>query len=248
LTCVLAELSSKDEPALATALLQAVSDRRYIASRTGPSFGPLPGEACRDPGRLRRRADQGIGSPFLIARRTSASDDSFIASLAEFCDAALDLPGAPLPEETGQFSPLDKNGVDIVPYRVIAMQGVARAQKARAGAYPLYHTVTLGRDNTAQRPERPLVYTRFHVRDYRRWLDAAIASARDAHAEDRRFVFVNAWNAWNEFFPERRHSFRQGDPCPLEHPRPAMRSFRDVPNYTDEPFRRRRLDILRADI
>ena len=180
-----------------------MSDKRYIRIEDRPVVVvAVRGKSQQSAallGRLKTRlADEGVGNPFLIMRCASAGDVSLIASWADVYDAALDLPDIPVPSETGEFSPLDKNGVTVVPYGVVASRGVARAHEARGVACPRYQAVTLGRDDTARKPQRPLVYTRFNVQDYRRWLDAAIAAARDTHREDRRFVFVNAWNAWNE--------------------------------------------------
>ncbi|HEU4341391.1 MAG TPA: glycoside hydrolase family 99-like domain-containing protein [Candidatus Binatia bacterium] len=256
--CVQAELPPEDinEPFVAS-LVRAVSDRRYIRIEDRPVIiVSMPCDkqyvspALRH---LRRRlADQGVDRPFLIGRWASAGEESSGASLADLCDAVLDLPSAPVPDETGDFLPLDKNGVDVVPYNVVSSQGVARARKAQGSAYPLYHVVTLGRDNTAQRPERQLVYTRFLVRDYRRWLDAAIAGARVAHTDDRRFVFVNGWNNWNEgLFLE---PDRQGGFCRVNETTRALLNIDSglamprvsviVPNYNHEPFLRRRLDSI----
>ncbi|MFC3110966.1 glycoside hydrolase family 99-like domain-containing protein [Undibacterium arcticum] len=256
--CVQAELPSEDALApLVASIVRTVSDRRYIRIADRPLvLFTMPDErrcAASVLGQLRRLlADQGIGSPFLVGRWASASEDSSVASLAILCDAVLDLPSAPVPGETGDLLPLDKNGVDVVPYGVVASQGVDRARTAQGSAHPFFHCVTLGRDNTARKPERPLVYTRFHVRDYRRWLDAAIAGARVAHPEDRRFVFVNGWNDWNEgLFLE---PDRQGGFCRVNETTRALLDISPgavmpkvsviVPNYNHEPFLRRRLDSI----
>jgi glycosyltransferase involved in cell wall biosynthesis len=256
--CVQAELSSEDVLApLVASIVRAVSDRRHIRIADRPLvLLMLPDDRMRAANvldQLRRRlADQGVGSPFLVGRWAPAGDNSSGASLADLCDAVLDLPSAPVPGETGDFLPADKNGVDVVPYSVVASQGVVRARKAHGSAYPLYHVVTLGRDNTAQSPVRPLVYNRFHVRDYRRWLDEAIAGARVAHPEDRRFVFVNGWNDWNVgLFLE---PDRQGGFCRVNETTRALLNISPgaampkvsviVPNYNHEPFLRRRLDSI----
>jgi len=256
--CVQTELLSEDvlAPRVAS-LVRAVRDRRYIriAGRPVVLF-TMPAErqlATSVVGQLRRQlADQGGDSPFLIGRWASAGEGVSGESLADLCDAVLDLPSAPVPGETGDFLPLERNGVDIVPYGVVASQGVARARRAPDSVYPLYQAVTLGRDNTSQRPVRPLVYQRFHVRDYRRWLDAAIAGARAAHPGDRRFVFVNAWNDWNEGLflePDRKGGFCRAN----ETTRALLGIAQDaampkvsviVPNYNHERFLRRRLDSI----
>ena len=256
--CVQVELPSEDALApLVASLVRAVSDRRFICIEDRPVvLVTLHGEnrhAATALDHLRRRlADKGIDSPFLIGRWAPAGEHDQGASAAGLFDAMLDLPSAPVPGETGDFLPRDKNGVDIVPYGIVASQGVARARMTDDLAYPLYHAVTLGRDNTAQRPERPLVYTRFHVKDYRRWLDAAISGAKDAHPEDRRFVFVNAWNAWSEGLviePDQRAGFARLNETSRallniasDTPMPKVSVI--VPNYNHELFLRRRLDSI----
>ncbi len=257
--CVQADLPSNEVLApFVASLVRAVSDRRYIRIRDRPLFlFTIPSERPRSAsvlGQLRRLlADQGVGNPFVIGRRaSSAGENKQGAFPADFCDAVLDLSNAPVPDETGGFLPLNKNGVDVVPYMVIASQGIARAQKAHGSSYPLYHLVTLGRDNTSQRPERPLVYTGFHLKYYRCWLDAAIASARVAQPQDRRFVFVNAWNDWNEGLflePDSEGGFGR-----LNETTRALLTITSsatmpkvsviVPNYNHERFLRHRLDSI----
>jgi len=257
--CLHVELSSQDilEPFIEV-LVRAVSDRRYIRIENRPvALVALPGrgeQAANLLDRLRcRLAEMGIGTSFMIIQRESTSDDSLYSTLVNLCDAALDLYITTVPSETGDdILPLDKNGIEVVPYSVVASQGVKRAQNVRNSDCPLYHVVTLGRDNTARRPEHPFVYTRFHVRDYRRWLDAAITSVRFAYPEDRRFVFVNGWNDWNEGLflePDRQGGFSR-----LNETTRALLGIAQgtvmpkvsviVPNYNHEPFLRRRLDSI----
>ena len=259
--CVQAGLRSENIPeSLVVSIVRAMSDRRFIHLKGRPVIlVTVPGEkqhAAAALDHLRRRlAEEGIGNPFLIGRFVSAGEDRLcapLADLADLCDAVLDLPSTPIPGETGDFLPVDKNGIDAVPYSVVASQGVARTRAAQSSAQPLYQCVTLGRDNTASNAARPLVYTRFHVRDYRRWLDAAIAGAKTAQPEDRRFVFVNGWNNWNEgLFLE---SDRQGGFGRLNETTRALLCIAPgiampkisviVPNYNHERFLRRRLNSI----
>jgi len=130
-------------------------------------------------GRLRHRlAEQGVANPFLIGRWTPTDETVQAPSLATCAmpPSIYTMLRCQARQET--FCRGTRMGLASCLMFFVASQGVARAQKAQWSAYPLYHAVILGRDNTAQRLERPLVYTRFHVRDYRRWLDAAISSAR----------------------------------------------------------------------
>ena len=256
--CVQAELHSEDIPeSVIASLVRAISDQRFIHIQGRPVIlVTVLDEKQHSATALRhlrlRLAEQGAGSPFLIGRYAPTGEDHSGASLADLYDAMLDLPSVPISGETGNFLPLNRNGADVVPYGVVASHGVARARTAQDSAHPFFHCVTLGRDNTARKPEHPLVYTRFHVRDYRRWLDAAITAAQVAHPEDRRFVFVNGWNNWNEgLFLE---PDRQGGFCRVNETTRALLNITTgatmpkvsviVPNYNHERYLRRRLNSI----
>lgn len=241
---------------LATAVLPAVSDKRCmrIDGRPVVVVG-IPGNIETDADALRQLRSQlvelGI-SVYLIGQLSQAGGRDLDKTLVSLCDAILDLPAAPVPGETGVFAPQEKNGIAAVPYSVVASQGAVRAQRAQLQPYPVYHAITLGRDETAFKSDSPLVYTRFHAREYRRWLDAAIVGARAAHSEDRRLVFLNAWNDWQQGLflePDRQGGFGR-----VNETTRALLDIKSntimpkvsviVPNYNHERFLRRRLDSI----
>ncbi len=253
--CVQIELRAGGLPeSLVSSLERAVSDDRFIRIRgRAVILVSVSSEAQHAASALRelqkRLTDQEGFSPFLIGRYALDAEDDSGLSRVDFWDAVLDQPLAPGLGETGDYSPVNKNGVDVAPYCLVASQGVARARMAQDAAYPVFDCVTLGRDNTARKPARPLVYTRFHIKEYRRWMDAAIAGTRASHPEDRRLLFVNGWNDWNEgLFLE---PDRQGGFCLLNETSRALIGVATgaqmpkvtviVPNYNHERFLRRRL-------
>lgn len=256
--CPQLAMSSQEmvEP-LVKALTQVIPDRRHIRIENRPvlivAISADRQHAVSFMAELRRLLiEKGIENPFIIGRGVGTGVNDDIATLVDLCEAVLDLPSVPVPGETGHFAPIPKNDAVVVPYSVIASQGVARAQLGEESGYPLYHVVTLGRDNTTRNLQSPLVYTRFHIRDYRRWLDAAICSTRATHPEYRRFVFVNAWNDWNNGLflePDRQGGFSRLnetsralmnlDSC-LVMPKVSV----IVPNFNHEQFLRRRLDSI----
>lgn len=189
---------------------------------------------------------------FIIGEYAPTYIDDSENFLTNIYDAVVDLPRNPIPRELGDFLPLDKNGSDVAPYAVVASQGIARIQKTESVEFPLYHCVTLGRDNTAKKPERPLVYTRFHIRDYRRWLDAAIRESRDNKPENQRLVFINGWSNWAEGLP--LEPDRQGGFGRLNETTRAILNVATgtnmpkvsviVPNYNHGIFLNRRLDSI----
>jgi glycosyltransferase involved in cell wall biosynthesis/SAM-dependent methyltransferase len=197
--------------------------------------------------------EQGVGPVFLVACWSQGAEHVLAAACAAgACDAILDLPDPPVPRETGDHVLLEGSGIGTVPYSVVAAHGVARAHAAREHAYTVYPSVSVGRDGTGSQAARPLVYKRFRADHYRRWLDAAIGAARAVPDAERRFVFLQAWNDWNEgqvLEPDRQGGYGRlnetsrallGITCEGAMPKVSV----IVPNYNHARFLRRRLDSI----
>ena len=256
--CVQADLDlNADLETLIVSLGHAVADPRYIRVQGRPVIVITLSHEMRNANPvfhdLRTGLTEiGVADPYLIARRAHAGDAPSGEAIPDLCEALLDMAGAPIPSETGGFLPMTRNGIDRVPYRVVASHGVTRARIAQDSPLPSFHCVTLGRDNRTSASERQLVYTRFHPSDYRRWLDAAVAGARIAHSEDRRFVFVNGWNDWNEGLflePDRKGGFSRLNETSrallnIASGAPMPKVSVIVPNFNHEAFLRRRLDSI----
>jgi glycosyltransferase involved in cell wall biosynthesis/tetratricopeptide (TPR) repeat protein len=239
--------------AIVNRLAEAAADDRYLQIQGRPIIlVSMAGAASAEAALIRlkeRLGDQGLANPFIIGR----FDSSEVADrVYQLCDARLDHPTAAVPGETGTFPALHQNGIDIVPYSVVAAQGAARAQRAQRSVLPVFGCVTLGRDNSSTKPERPLVYTRFHIKAYRRWLDSALEATRLAHPQERRLIFINAWNDWNEGLA--LEPDRQGGFCRLNETTRALMGIPTaevspkvsviVPNYNHERYLRRRLTSI----
>ncbi|UVK44418.1 glycoside hydrolase family 99-like domain-containing protein [Mesorhizobium sp. AR07] len=236
---------------LAKTLASAFSDRRQILVEGRPIIVATAADADSLLGmrlaELRQLVvDEGMPNPFVIGRLAGCDDEM---TLTSSFDAMLNVPR---PEESGAFSPVDKNGTNTVPYSVVASHGVARAEQDRDAAFPIYHAVTTGHDDTPQGSEHPLVYTRFSIGDYRRWLDAVIDMTRASHTADRRLLFLNAWNNWSSgsvLEPDKAGGFARLNETAraLVKLGPALRMPKVsviVPNYNHERFLRRRLDSI----
>ncbi|MGO4566522.1 glycoside hydrolase family 99-like domain-containing protein [Rhizobium sp. 2YAF20] len=190
-----------------------------------------------------------LSAPFIIGRVDNAVE---LKKLPKWLDAVTDLPQRWTAAETAPFVPVKRNGVETVPYSVVAANGVMRAQGCANAKVAIYHSVALARDTTSQTGEPRVVYTRFQKNDYRRWLDAAMQSAATLHTPDRRFVFLNAWNDWNEGLclePEKKGGFNRlnetsrsllGLGSDIYMPKVSV----VVPNYNHGAYLRRRLDSI----
>jgi len=119
------------------------------------------------------------------------------ARAAARCDADLDFPTSPELWATGGFTPRRSDGVDTIPYSVIVSQAIARMAIDRDATIPCYRAVVTGRDESPLCEPRPLRYTSATLKEYRRWLDAAIADAQTTQPAGARLVFLDAWNDWN---------------------------------------------------
>ncbi|MDY0390582.1 MAG: glycosyltransferase [Desulfobulbus oligotrophicus] len=190
--------------------------------------------------------------PYLIARSDGTLEQTIKIATHHKYKAVLDFPVHPVPGETGSFQPLNKNGIKTVPYSVVVSQAVKRIQLIHTSQVPLYRTITLGWDDRLSGSEQPLRYTRFHLKEYRRWLDAAMAEARNNHDQDRRFVFINAWNDWNQgavLEPDKINGFAK-----LNETARTLLNYRCgqaipkvsviVPNYNHAQYLHRRLNSI----
>ncbi|WP_433694908.1 glycoside hydrolase family 99-like domain-containing protein [Paraburkholderia phenoliruptrix] len=252
--CVQLRVGSPEQSrAIADRLARCFADRRYVRVDDRPvvliSIADSTENAREFIATLRRQlAEQGMNAPEFIA---SVSTDSGTSrtEVSQLFDASLDLSIA---SEVGRFMPVSTSGINVVPYSVVAANGVSRLAHEASHGHISYPVVTLSRDNSAARGENSIVYTRFDPKAYRRWLDAAIANARAFQDEDRRIVFVNAWNDWNAGMalePDHRTGFNRlnetaraltGRASGKKMPKVSV----IVPNFRHEQFLRRRLDSV----
>jgi len=116
----------------------------------------------------------------------------------------------------------------------------------------LFHSVMLGWDNTARCGKAGTIFTCYSTSTYREWLDRTIEITRRKHKEDRRFIFINAWNEWAEgthLEPDRRYGYLSLNEtsralCNIESGRKLPKVSVVVPNYNHAKFLTRRLDSI----
>ncbi|MBC5786405.1 glycoside hydrolase family 99-like domain-containing protein, partial [Ramlibacter sp. USB13] len=234
--------------ALRDARCMRVGERPMVLARLRQGAGSAQATLAQ----LREVLVAEAGAPvFLVACWSPEAEEALCAAQAAgACDALVDLPASPLPRETGGYPARDTQGVDAVPYSVVAAQGVARAEEARRAPCPMYPVVAAGRDGRGA--DRPLVYTRFHASHYRRWLDAAISAARRIPDAQQRFVFLQSWNDWNAgqvLEPDRKAGYGRLNETTrallgVQGTRRMPKVSVIVPNYNHAPYLRRRLDSI----
>lgn len=63
---------------------------------------------------------------------------------------------------------------------------------------PYYYSVTMDWDNSPRRAEGYFGFANYSPENFYRWTRRVVNKTRKANPEDRRFMFVNAWNEWAE--------------------------------------------------
>ena len=74
----------------------------------------------------------------------------------------------------------------------------------------LFKSVMLSWDNTARRQNESHIFVNATPSAYKNWLDNVVTYTRKNLPEDKRFVFINAWNEWAEgthLEPDRRYGY-----------------------------------------
>lgn len=80
----------------------------------------------------------------------------------------------------------------------------------RPEGYTLFKSVMLSWDNTARRQNESHIFVNATPSAYQNWLENVVTYTRKVLPEDKRFVFINAWNEWAEgthLEPDRRYGY-----------------------------------------
>ncbi len=145
-------------------------------------------------------------------------------------DAAVEFPpnmSNPRPLTAEQFLINPEFAGDVRDWRELAAEIGARPLPA----YPLYPGVNPGWDNEARRSGKGRVYLHASPRGYRDWLSRTVHERLAPVAEDRRLVFINAWNEWAEgavLEPDVRlgHAYLEATRQALHAPKPTQAPLR----------------------
>jgi hypothetical protein len=74
----------------------------------------------------------------------------------------------------------------------------------------IFRTVMPGWDNTARRPNDPLIFYGANPQKYQEWLESVIAVCKQELHPEMQMVFINAWNEWAEgahLEPDRKYGY-----------------------------------------
>ena len=204
--------SHEDDLAHIRWLCDAFRDHRYIRVDGRPLFlvyraGNLPNSVQTTSTWREEAIRQGVGEPFLCRVESFPSEKGIDPRPAGF-DAAVEF--VPEPGMMGQrVGPTGYTQID----RILRKCGIARGYKVhgvhsyatlvrRALAkppcdYERFRCATPSWDNTARRAWGATIMVGSSPGLYREWLEGLVRQAL-SKTQDRRIVFVNAWNEWAE--------------------------------------------------
>jgi lipopolysaccharide biosynthesis protein len=165
--------------------------------------------------------EEGIGEVYLVSAETFWQSSHPEPPSSHGCDAVVEFPphaseraGGPVPGEL-----LNPNFAGVVDdYRDLVLRRTRRG----IPAYVRFGTVLPGWDNTARRPDAPLVFHNASPGAFQAWLETVIEDTREQYCGDERIVFINAWNEWAEgahLEPDQRfgHGYLEAVQNALEH-------------------------------
>lgn len=191
--------------------------------------------------------------PFLITRCDGSHWQRIVARAPYQVEAALALSIAPCTTtDDGSFKAFDKRGLNYIPYSVVVTQAATMMAEDKNRPYPYYTAVTLGRQGSSSLEKGELMYSNVTIKECRRWLDAAINNVRAKHAYDRRLVFIDSWNDWNNgavLEPDRQAGYTKLNelsraiaclPSGLPYPKVTV----IVPNYNHARYLSKRLESI----
>jgi len=78
------------------------------------------------------------------------------------------------------------------------------------GDYTLFKTVFTSWDNTARRQHDGHIFINSTPKAYKDWLAKTVKHTTNNMPENKRFIFINAWNEWAEgahLEPDRRNGY-----------------------------------------
>jgi glycosyltransferase involved in cell wall biosynthesis len=195
--------------------------------------------------------EAGVGDIYLVCTYGALGDET--PPQAFGCDAAVEFPPNVFMRSHSYFNYWSSFGflgkVNSYPRFIANLKDHRRKHKTD---FDLYRSVMLRWDNTPRRKGRGTIFWGFNARRYREWLDYTLSETRASHPEDRRFVFINAWNEWAEgtyLEPDTRYGYRLLNetsraltgiaPC-----RALPKVSVIVPNYNHARFLRQRLESI----
>lgn len=134
----------------------------------------------------------GIGDICIWCKTDLANEEN---KFTDFVDGEFDFPPLGIGHEAVKIKGLPSP--KIFNYEKIVTD-IEHLYREHFPLKPFYYTCTMGWDNSARKKENYTIYYNYSLESYYKWLRILIEETRRRHAQDKRFLLINAWNEWAE--------------------------------------------------
>lgn len=141
----------------------------------------------------------GLEDIYILACRTSDMVDDN-QEFAEIIDGRVDFPPRNLSFDrriTIKSMMNRKDGASVYDYRKLVKESCKTYENNEFNK-SRYYTCMLGWDNSPRKEKEWHAFYGFSLKWFAKWLRRIIKNTIKNHPEDKRFVFINAWNEWGE--------------------------------------------------
>lgn len=134
-------------------------------------------------------------------------ENAMTLGIEDIIDAEVDFPPHGRQDSSIMINDvkfLDGKKGNVFDYSMLSNNIIVKNKK------PLHPGCMLGWDNSARRNDNFIIFDKFSLVPYYRWLRKSIFFARKNLQEPERFIFINAWNEWAEgsyLEPDKKHGY-----------------------------------------
>lgn len=134
---------------------------------------------------------------YICINRTNY-EDTGCTQFEAVVDAVVEFPPHVVPYKFDQQLIKAETDGNFFNYPQLVDDIVNGNEKAKLPNIDFYRTVMLGWDNSARRKSGWSCWYGYSIKKYDKWLRHIVKRTRDTFPENKRFVFINAWNEWAE--------------------------------------------------
>lgn len=244
----------KEPAAVASAIAEVMRDPRYFRIDHRPLL------LIQQPDSLWAGEQSSTLSQFRVELSTSLASDPFFMLCSDDSSQKRHQTGIDAVLAPPHLSqPLTRNEVCYYPYEAVAAAGIKSLpisqvlpQDQRRMDPLEYQAISLSRYGQQRSDQVHPAFTQFSLADFRRWLDQAISFQRQHYVPERRLIFIQSWNNWNDgqcLEPDQVYGFARLNTLAkallaLEQEQTMPMVSVIVPNYNHAKHLRRRLESI----
>jgi len=195
------DYSSADARAFIQYLIPFFRDERYIRVEARPVlliYRPASMPDARQYLQIwaEECAEQGLPRPYVVSVLTRGAEDPRDFNMDAGVERVLhDWTAGAVADIRHELRPYEPLSGSVLPYAQVAE---FYRNQTQVSPFTWFRSLVPIWDNTARYGTGAFMVHGSTPRLFQRWLESSIAHARAHLPQDRRFVFVNAWNEWAE--------------------------------------------------